>query len=133
MYVSDGYGNARVHRFAPDGKLLGSWGEPGAGPGQFHVPHGIAVDRHGTVYVADRENSRLQLFSPAGEFVTEWTDIARPCEIFIDAEDHVFVAELGYRAGMFPGNEPPPGNPPGGRVSIYQRQRRVALTLGRRR
>ncbi len=119
MYVSDGYGNARVHRFAPDGELLGSWGEPGAGPGQFHVPHGIAVDQHGTVYVADRENSRLQLFSPTGQFLTEWTDIARPCEIFIDAENHLFVAELGYRAGMFPGNEPPPGKPTGGRVSIF--------------
>ena len=69
MYVADGYGNARVHRFSPDGRLLGSWGEPGAGPGQFHLPHGIAVDAAGTVWVADRENSRLQLFSPAGEFL----------------------------------------------------------------
>jgi DNA-binding beta-propeller fold protein YncE len=119
MYVSDGYGNARVHRFAPDGTLISSWGAPGAGPGEFHVPHGIAVDRHGTVYVADRENSRIQLFSPEGNYLTEWTEIARPCQVFIDDTDHVFVAELGYRAGMFPGNEPPPGNPTGGRLSIY--------------
>ncbi len=48
-------------------------------------------------------------------------------------EDHVFVAELGYRAGMFPGNEPPPGNPPGGRMSIYNLSWRVAVALGRRR
>lgn len=119
MYVSDGYGNARVHRFAPDGALISSWGTPGAGPGEFHVPHGIAVDRHGIVYVADRENSRIQLFSPEGEYLREWNDIARPCQVFIDDQDHVFVAELGYRAGMFPGNEPPPGNPTGGRMSIY--------------
>ena len=66
MYVSDGYGNARVHKFAADGRLLFSWGEPGSGPGQFHVPHGIAVDAAGTVYVADRENSRIQLFTPDG-------------------------------------------------------------------
>src|SRR5262245_32427307 len=72
MYVTDGYGNARVHRFAPDGRLLQSWGEPGSGPGQFHVPHGIAVDRGGTIYVADRENSRIQLFTSQGDFVGEW-------------------------------------------------------------
>ena len=58
MYISDGYGNARVHRFSPTGELLASWGEPGTGPGQFNLPHGIAVDRGGRVFVADRENSR---------------------------------------------------------------------------
>ena len=84
LYVTDGYGNARVHVFAPDGTRLFSWGEPGTGPGQFHVPHGIAIDRAGTVFVADRENSRVQLFTPKGEFVSEWTDLARPSQVFID-------------------------------------------------
>src|SRR5438067_10454969 len=84
LYVTDGYGNARVHRFAPDGRLLQSWGEPGSGPSQFHVPHGIAVDRDGTVYVADRENSRLQLFTAAGVYQGEWTDVGRPWQVFID-------------------------------------------------
>lgn len=107
LYISDGYGNARVHRFSAEGKLLQSWGEPGTGPGQFHVPHGIAVDRAGVVYVADRENSRLQLFSPAGEFLSEWTDVVRPCEVAIDAAGWVYVAELGYRTGMWPGTKPP--------------------------
>ncbi len=111
MYVSDGYGNARIHKFTADGKLLFSWGEPGTGPGQFHVPHGIAVDRRGVVYVADRENSRLQLFSPDGEFLSEWTDIARPCQVFIDADERVLVAELGYRAGMWPGTSGPAKRP----------------------
>src|SRR5262245_6307445 len=73
LYLSAGYGNARVHKFSPDGCLLCAWGEPGAGPGQFHLPHGIAVDPRGTVYVADRENSRVQLFSPEGEYLAEWT------------------------------------------------------------
>src|SRR5262245_25677412 len=62
MYVTDGYGNARVHKFARDGRLLFSWGEPGAGAGQFHAPHGVAVDAEGVVLVADRENSRIQRF-----------------------------------------------------------------------
>ncbi|MBI3836999.1 MAG: hypothetical protein HY288_03590 [Planctomycetia bacterium] len=119
LYVADGYGNARVHRFTREGQLIASWGEPGGGPGQFHVPHGIAIDRRGTVYVADRENSRLQLFSPNGDFVAQWTDVARPCQVAIDSQENVFVAELGYRAGMFPGNEPPAGKPTGGRVSVF--------------
>jgi DNA-binding beta-propeller fold protein YncE len=119
IYVSDGYGNACIHRFSSDGRLLGSWGQPGAGPGQFHVPHGIAVDRQGLVYVADRENSRLQRFTPDGQFIDQWTDVARPCEVFIDRADRVFVAELGYYAGMFPGNLAPSPTATGGRMSIF--------------
>ena len=84
IYVADGYGNARDPQLRPDGRLLLSWGAPGDGPGQFHVPHGIAVDRAGMVYVADRENSRMQRFTPDGQFIDQWTDVARPCEMFID-------------------------------------------------
>ena len=130
MYVADGYGNARVHRFDPQGKLIGSWGEPGAGPGQFHVPHGIAIGRDGTVYVADRENCRVQLFDLAGRYLAEWPDIARPCQVCVDAEDRVFVAELGFRAGMFPGNEPPGDHPPGGRLSIFDRHGKLQARWG---
>ena len=79
IFVCDGYGNARIHKFAPDGHFLASWGSPGSGPGQFHIPHGIAVNRDGIVYVADRENSRIQCFTPNGEYLSEWTDVARPC------------------------------------------------------
>jgi DNA-binding beta-propeller fold protein YncE len=118
MYVCDGYGNARVHKFSPDGKLLFSWGEPGGGPGQFRVPHGIAVDDTGTVYVADRENSRIQLFSPNGDYLAEWRDIARPCQVSI-ADKAVYVAELGYRAGMWPGTTAPTPDATGGRVSVF--------------
>jgi DNA-binding beta-propeller fold protein YncE len=119
LYVSDGYGNARIHRFTPDGRLLHSWGEPGGGPGQFRIPHGIAVDARGTVYVADRENSRLQLFSPDGTYLEEWTDVARPCQAFIDPAGVVYLAELGFRAGMWPGAEPPHPGATGGRMSIF--------------
>ncbi|MBX9624337.1 MAG: zinc-binding dehydrogenase [Gemmataceae bacterium] len=119
LYVTDGYGNARVHKFAADGRLLFSWGEPGDGPGQFRVPHGIAVDRHGTVCVADRENSRLQFFDPDGRYVTEWTGVARPSQVFIDRDGDFYVAELGYRAGMWPGTTAPTPDATGGRVSIF--------------
>src|SRR4051812_30968660 len=61
IYVSDGYANACVHKFSPGGKLLHSWGECGADPGQFNIPHNIVCDRQGWVYVADRENHRVQI------------------------------------------------------------------------
>lgn len=130
FYISDGYGNARIHKYSADGKLLFSWGEPGAGPGQFHVPHGIAVDSKGTVFVADRENSRLQLFSPNGEFLNEWTEIARPCQLAFDEHEYVFVAELGYRAGMWPGTDPPHPNATGGRVSIFDHAGQLLCRFG---
>ena len=119
LYISDGYGNARVHKFSSDGRHLFSWGEPGAGPGQFHLPHGIAVAPDGTVVVADRENSRLQFFSAEGRFLREWTEIARPCQVAIDAQGMIFVAELGFKAGMWPGTTAPAPDATGGRVSIF--------------
>ena len=122
LYVTDGYGNARVHRFAPGGRLLQSWGEPGSGPGQFHVPHGLAVDQDGTVFVADRENSRIQLFTADGVYRAEWTEVARPCQVFINRQRGiVYVAELGFRAGRWPGTGPAAPGAPGGRVSVFDR------------
>jgi DNA-binding beta-propeller fold protein YncE len=129
LLVTDGYGNARVHHFAPDGRLLASWGEPGSGPGQFNLPHGIAVDSEGQIYVADRENSRIQIFAPSGEFVAEWTGVSRPMQVFIDRADNVFVVEVGWRAGRFPWQEPP-ANPPGARLSIFDRSGRLQACWG---
>ncbi len=125
MYIADGYGNARIHKYSADGKHLFSWGEPGSGPGEFLVPHGIAVAPDGSVVVADRENHRLQFFSPDGAFLKEWTDIARPCQVLIDKNGLVFVAELGYRAGMWPGTTAPSPDSTGGRVSIFDADGRL--------
>lgn len=72
IFISDGYANCQVHRFSSEGKLKLSWGEPGSGPGQFMLPHGIWVDKQGRVLVADRENDRVQVFSQDGEFITQW-------------------------------------------------------------
>jgi DNA-binding beta-propeller fold protein YncE len=79
------------------------------------------VDAAGTVYVADRENSRIQLFTGAGVYQGEWTDVARPCQVFIDRQGLIYVAELGYRAGRWPGTGAAEPGATGGRVSIFDR------------
>lgn len=119
LFITDGYGNARVHHFSPEGELLHSWGEPGSGPGEFHVPHGIAIDDKGIIHVADRENSRIQRFTQSGEYVGEMTEIARPCQVTFDAAGNLLVAELGYRSGMWPGTTAPSPEATGGRVSVF--------------
>jgi len=94
LYVADGYGNARVHRFSPEGTLKQSWGEVGTAAGEFHLPHGIACDPDGRVLVCDRENDRIQVFSQDGEFLEQWPDTVRPCAITVDSNGLVYVAEL---------------------------------------
>lgn len=129
VYISDGYGNARVHKFTADGRHVLSWGEPGAGPGQFHLPHGIGVDGDGQVYVADRENSRIQRFAPDGRYVAEWP-VARPCQVRLDAKGNVFVAEVGYHAGMWPGTSAPSADAPGGRIGVFDRSGKLCARWG---
>lgn len=98
LYVTDGYGNARVHRFSSEGELLSSWGEPGSGPGQFRLPHSVVVAPDGRVLVCDRENDRIQLFSPDGRFLAEWPDFHRPAGLCL-RDGRVYVAELPWRPG----------------------------------
>jgi len=95
IFVTDGYGNARVHEFAPDGTLRNSWGRPGSEPepGAFHLPHGIWIHRDSRVFVADRENNRIQIFDRDGTYLDEWTGFHSPCDLFIDDDDVVYVAE----------------------------------------
>ncbi len=102
IYICDGYGNARVHCFSPDGRLRFSWGEPGTGESEFRLPHNIWVDKQDRVWVADRENSRIQIFNAGGKFLTQWKEIARPTDVFIDDEDVVYVPELGHVSGVGP-------------------------------
>jgi DNA-binding beta-propeller fold protein YncE len=96
IYVSDGYGNSRVHKFDPKGRLLFSWGEPGTDPGCFNIPHNIATDAEGRVYVADRENHRVQIFDEKGRYLTQLNNLFRPCGLFADRRDggRLYVGEL---------------------------------------
>ncbi|MCC6989589.1 MAG: hypothetical protein IT181_11360 [Acidobacteria bacterium] len=72
VFISDGYANARVLEYTADGRKVREWGTPGKGPGQFVLPHSIQIDRAGVVYVADRENGRVQRFDQAGKYLGEW-------------------------------------------------------------
>lgn len=117
LFVSDGYGNARIHEFDVSGALVRSWGAPGDAEGQFNVPHGICVDSRGRVLVADRENSRIQIFDRDGSFVDQWRDVVRPCQVFA-REGVLYIAELGNLNGRFSW-QPRLEQPTGGRVSIF--------------
>jgi sugar lactone lactonase YvrE len=93
IYVADGYGACRVHRFAADGSPLSGWGERGDGPGQFTTPHGIWVLPDGRVLVADRENDRVQVFSPEGAPLAMWRHLPRAMDIWSDADGHIYVTD----------------------------------------
>ena len=101
IYVADGYGQFRVHRFSADGTLLQSWGEEGTGPGQFALPHGLRVDSRGRVLVLDRENRRMQIFDAEGTYIGEWPDLDGPNDLYIDSDDKVYMAEGNYRISVF--------------------------------
>jgi DNA-binding beta-propeller fold protein YncE len=77
VFIADGYRNARILEYSPDGRKLKEWGTAGTGPGQFQLPHSIQVDAKGIVYVADRENGRIQRFDSSGTFLGEWTEFGK--------------------------------------------------------
>ncbi|MSQ07401.1 MAG: hypothetical protein EXR54_06710 [Dehalococcoidia bacterium] len=126
FYVTDGYGNARVHKYSPAGKLLFSWGESGTEPGQFNIVHNVGTDKDGYVYVADRENQRVQVFDSNGKYETQWGNMARPCGLYVDqAKDLVYIGELGVAIGS---NVKATGLGP--RVSVYDTSGNVLARLG---
>ena len=115
ILVAEGHGSAgpgRISRFAADGTFLGSFGEYGSGPGQFAVPHALAFDSQGRLFVADRGNSRIQIFDSDYEFVAEWKQFGRPNDVFIDDDDTMYVADSesgdernpGMRRGIYIGS-----------------------------
>ena len=91
--LGDGYQNGRIAKYTTDGEFVSQFGSVGSGPGQFDLIHGIAVDRSGRIYVADRRNHRVQVFTSGGDFVEEWPDIFDPVNIVIDENEAVWVAD----------------------------------------
>lgn len=86
LFISDGYANARILEYTADGTKIREWGKPGTGPGQFHLPHSIQVDENGIVYVADRENGRIQRFDMQGKFLGEWDQYGKTFGLKLDKD-----------------------------------------------
>ena len=124
IFVSDGYGNSRVHKYTSEGTLVLSWGEPGIDAGQFIRPHNIAVDSQDRVYVADRECHRVQVFDADGRFITMWNNIHRPDGMTIGPDGNIYIGELN---GM-PGVDDAPGL--GHRVSVLSDKGELLARLG---
>ncbi len=116
IFVADGHGgnsNARIVKFSKDGKFIKTWGKKGIAPGELDTPHGLAFDSKGRLFVADRNNNRIQIFDQEGNYIEQWTQFSRPSGIFIDAKDNIYVADSesnsvrphpGWKRGIRVGN-----------------------------
>lgn len=128
FYVSDGYSNAAVHKFTPDGRHILTFGESGTGEGQFNIVHNVKVGRDGWVYVADRENHRIQVFSPEGRYETQWVNLSRAACLDIDTSgerDIVYIGE--YFSGIASNDR---GTNLGPRVTVMSTDGRILARVG---
>jgi DNA-binding beta-propeller fold protein YncE len=104
IIVSDGgKTNARIVKFTSGGKFLKAWGSRGSGPGEFGVNHSVAIDSMGRIFVADRSNNRVEIFSPDGAFLAEWKQFGRPSGLFIDKNDVLYVTDSESNMAQNPG------------------------------
>ena len=127
IYISDGYGNSRVHKYSPDGKPIKSWGQSGTGPGEFNIPHNLCCDQEGWVYVADRENHRVQVFDVDGNYETEWHNLHRPCGMVMETKRNplCYIGEIGP---TLPINREVPNLGP--RISIVDNEGQLLARFG---
>jgi DNA-binding beta-propeller fold protein YncE len=91
IFISDGYGNRRIIHFDKTGRYLNQWGEAGTRPGQFALPHSIVADSHRRLYVADRENARIQVFDTSGKLLAVWTNVITPWGLYMTRNDELWV------------------------------------------
>jgi sugar lactone lactonase YvrE len=96
IFVADGHGgntNARIMKFTKDGKFIKTWGKKGSGPGEIDIPHTLAMDSRGRLFVGDRQNNRIQIFDQDGNYLDQWHQFSRPSGVFIDKNDIIYVAD----------------------------------------
>jgi DNA-binding beta-propeller fold protein YncE len=100
IFVGDGHGvvnnqytNARIVKFNKDGKFIKTWGMKGSAPGDIDIPHALAMDSRGRLFLGDRQNNRIQIFDQNGTFLDQWSQFSRPSGIFIDKNDTIYVAD----------------------------------------
>jgi sugar lactone lactonase YvrE len=117
IFVADGHGgdtNARIVKFSPDGKFIKTWGKKGSAPAEFDIPHTLAMDSRGRLFVGDRQNNRIQIFDQDGVFIDQWFQFSRPSGVYIDKQDIIYVADSesesvsknhdGWKRGIRVGN-----------------------------
>jgi len=111
VFVSDGHGgatNARIVKFSKEGTFVAAWGKRGSGPGEFALPHALAMDSAGRLFVADHGNNRIEIFDQDGKFIAEWKQFGRPSALFIDKNDILYCTDSestaavnrGFRRGL---------------------------------
>jgi len=96
IFVGDGHGgetNSRIVKFNKDGKFIKTWGKKGSAPGEIDIPHALAMDSRGRLFVGDRQNNRIQIFDQNGTSLDLWSQFSRPSGIFIDRNDMIYVAD----------------------------------------
>jgi DNA-binding beta-propeller fold protein YncE len=96
IFVADGHGgntNARIVKFAKDGSFIKTWGKKGPGPGEIDIPHAIAMDSRGRLFLGDRQNNRIQIFDQDGNYLDQWSQFSRPSGVFIDRNDIIYVTD----------------------------------------
>jgi peptidylamidoglycolate lyase len=99
IFVADGHVNNRIVKFTKDGTFVKAWGRKGTAPGEFSVPHTLAFDSQGRLFVGDRGNRRLQIFDQDGTFLDQWTQFGRPSGMLITADDTLYVADVSEPGG----------------------------------
>ena len=104
IFVTDGHFNNRIVKFSKDGTFIKAWGQKGTGPGEFDLPHTIAIDSQGRLFVGDRSNERIQIFDQDGNFLEEWDQFGRPSGIFIDDDDTIYVADYQKHEALLIGS-----------------------------
>jgi DNA-binding beta-propeller fold protein YncE len=104
VFVADGHVNSRIVKFSPEGKFLKAWGQRGTGPGEFNLPHTMAFDSRGRLFVGDRSNARIQIFDQEGTFIDQWTQFGSPSGMFITPDDTLYVVDYNDKKAVLIGS-----------------------------